>query len=420
MLIEFRATNFRSIRDTQTLSMVAGSGAERLQTNTFNSGLAGIDRLVRSAVIYGANAAGKTNVLLALQFVQNLVVNSATATQQGAPIPHTPFKFAAETRRSPSEFEVTFSQDNVRYEYGLHVGATQVHKEWLTAYPRGRPQRLFERTLDKKLDTYGWHFSSYLKGNRSVCRDATRANALFLSTAIQLNSSQLLPVYEWFQKKLAVIVGSAQLNPILTLRLLEQPGGKEKVLPLLRAADLGISDLEITREPLISGVPITGAAIIENAQKSEIPNIVKFTTFHPSSDSGERVSLDMADESIGTQVLFRSAGAWLNVLANGEVLLFDEIDTSLHPLLTRFLIGLFHSDSTNSKNAQLVFTTHDTSLLEADLFRRDQVWFVEKTTKGSSNLYPLSDFSTRKEEAFERGYLKGRFGALPIIGDIQS
>ncbi len=418
MLIEFRATNFRSIRETQTLSMVAGPGTERLQTNTFSSGLAGIDRLVRSAVIYGANAAGKTNVLLALQFVQNLVVNSATTTQQGAPIPHMPFKFATATRRSPSEFEVTFLQDGVRYEYGLHVGATQVYKEWLTAYPRGRPQRLFDRTFDKKSDTYDWSFSSYLKGNRSVWRDATRANALFLSTAIQLNSSQLLPVYEWFQKKLVVIVGSAQLNPILTLRLLEQPGGKEKVLPLLRAADLGISDLEITREPLIAGVPITGAAIIENAQKNEIPNIVKFTTFHPSSDSGERVSLDMTEESIGTQVLFRSAGAWLNVLANGEVLLFDEIDTSLHPLLTRFLIGLFHSDSTNPKNAQLVFTTHDTSLLEADLFRRDQIWFVEKTSKGSSTLYPLSDFSTRKEEAFERGYLKGRFGALPIIGDI--
>jgi len=191
------------------------------------------------------------------------------------------------------------------------------------------------------------------------------------------------------------------------------------VLPLLRAADLGISDLEINREPLIPGVPIVGSPIIENTQKSGLPNVVRFTAFHPTSSSEERVGLDLSEESSGTQVLFRSAGAWLNVLTNGEVLLFDEIDTSLHPLLTRFLVGLFHSESTNRKNAQLIFTTHDTSLLDADLFRRDQIWFVEKTPEGSSHLYPLSDFSPRKEEAIERGYLKGRYGALPIVGDMR-
>ncbi|SRR5713226_8624597 len=419
MLIEFRVTNFRSIKETQTFSMVAGSGTEHLQTNTFNPELPGFDRLVRSAVIYGANAAGKTNLLLALQFVQNLVVNSATATQQGMPIPHAPFKFASATRESPSEFEVTFAQEGVRYEYGLVISATEVRNEWLIAYPRGRPQRLIERTYDKRSETYKWSFSSYLKGNRSVWRDATRANALFLSTAVQLNSAQLLPVYEWFQKRLVVIVGSIQLNPILTLNLLDQPDGKEKVLPLLRAADLGISDLEINREPLIPGVPIVGSPIIENTQKSGLPNVVRFTAFHPTSSSEERVGLDLSEESSGTQVLFRSAGAWLNVLTNGEVLLFDEIDTSLHPLLTRFLVGLFHSESTNRKNAQLIFTTHDTSLLDADLFRRDQIWFVEKTPEGSSHLYPLSDFSPRKEEAIERGYLKGRYGALPIVGDMR-
>ncbi len=193
MLIEFRVTNFRSIKETQTFSMVAGSGTEHLQTNTFNPELPGFDRLVRSAVIYGANAAGKTNLLLALQFVQNLVVNSATATQQGMPIPHAPFKFASATRESPSEFEVTFAQEGVRYEYGLVISATEVRNEWLIAYPRGRPQRLIERTYDKRSETYKWSFSSYLKGNRSVWRDATRANALFLSTAVQLNSAQSAP-----------------------------------------------------------------------------------------------------------------------------------------------------------------------------------------------------------------------------------
>ena len=131
------------------------------------------------------------------------------------------------------------------------------------------------------------------------------------------------------------------------------------------------------------------------------------------------MSLDYGEESKGTRILIDSAGAWLNVLNNGEVILYDELDTSLHPLMTRFLIRLFHSRTTNPNNAQLIFTTHDTSLLDGDLFRRDQVWFVEKDEKSASHVYPLSDFSPRKDEALERGYLKGRYGALPFIGELK-
>ena len=415
MLIEFRVTNFRSIRETQTLSMVAGSGNELAATNTFDSGITGFQRLVRSAVIYGANAAGKTNLLRALQFMQTLVLNSAIASQQGTPIPHAPFKLAAETRKAPSNFEITFAEDDVRYEYGFTVGPERFHDEWLIAYPHGRRQRLFERTYDEKSQAYKFNFSANLRGSRTVWRDATRANALFLSTAVQLNSEQLLPVFQWFQKRLVVIASGIEMNPTLTLKLLDQADGKDKLLGLLHAADLGIADLAVRREPLLPGVAFSGQAFVEKTPDSAVPNLVKVTSFHAAADSGEHVSLDMEEESHGTQILFRTAGAWLNVLANGEVLLVDEIDTSLHPLMTRFLVGLFHSESTNPKSAQLVFTTHDTSLLDTDVFRRDQVWFVEKSKKGSTHLYPLSDFSPRKQEALERGYLRGRYGALPIL-----
>ena len=150
-----------------------------------------------------------------------------------------------------------------------------------------------------------------------------------------------------------------------------------------------------------------------------IATLLRVTSYHKSADAKDLVAMDIGEESSGTQRLFQSAGAWLNVLNNGEVILYDELDTSLHPLMTRFLIGLFHDKSTNPKNAQLIFTTHDTSLLDSEIFRRDQIWFIEKDKKGASRLYPLSDFSPRKDEKLERGYLRGRYGALPFIGELK-
>ena len=163
-----------------------------------------------------------------------------------------------------------------------------------------------------------------------------------------------------------------------------------------------------------------GANVVREPQpQGAVATLFRVTSYHKASNGKQRVPMDLGDESAGTVRLFESAGAWLNVLNNGEVILFDELDTSLHPLMTRFLIGLFHGKSTNPKNAQLVFTTHDTSLLDPEVFRRDQIWFIEKDRQGASRLYPLTDFSPRKDEKLERGYLRGRYGALPFIGELK-
>lgn len=419
MLVEFSATNFRSINEAQKLTLVAGPGKEHLEQNTFDSGLTGIPRLLRSAVIYGANAAGKTNLLRALQFMQQLVATSATF-QEATRVAHSPFRLSRKTTTSPSEFEVVFVDEGVRYEYGFSVDANRIHKEWLIAYPHGRPQNWFERTFDTKENAYEWQFSAKLKGSPRVWRDATRANALFLSTATQLNSEQLRPVFQWFQKKLIIIATNvSQLNMGLTFQLLEQPDGKKELLKFVKAADLGINDLSLQRVPLAPLGAIDGNVVREPQPGGQIPSVMRVTSYHKASDSEQRVAMDLGDESSGTQALFHSAGAWLNVLKNGEVILYDELDTSLHPLMTRFLIDLFHDESTNPKKAQLVFTTHDTSLLDSEIFRRDQIWFIEKDKKGASRLYPLSDFSPRKDEKLERGYLRGRYGALPFIGELK-
>ncbi len=418
MLIEFKVSNFRSIRQTQSLSMVAGSGREHLDSNTFVPKLPGVERLVRSAVMYGPNAAGKTNVLYALQFLKNLVMSSA-ATQQGIAIPHVPFKFSKSTREAPGVFDITFSQDGVLYQYKVTVSSARVHSEELLAYPKNRPQRLYRRTYLPKKDSYEWSFSANLTGKRSIWRDATRNNALFLSTAVQLNNLQLIPIFEWFQKRLVIVVGASQMNSGLTLKMLDDQKGKESLLFLMQAADFSIVDLEIQREPLLPGTHIVGTPIIEHQSGSPSLSAVHITSFHALEDSDERIGLAISEESNGTQAMFRSAGAWFNVLKNGEVLLVDEIDTSFHPLLTRHLVKLFHSSDANPHNAQLVFNTHDTSLLDTEVFRRDQVWFVEKDPKGSSHVYPLSEFQPRKDEVIGRGYLRGRYGALPIISEVQ-
>jgi AAA15 family ATPase/GTPase len=416
MLIEFRVTNYRSFRADQALSLVAATFSEHDETNTFKSGIRGFDRFLRSAVVYGPNAAGKTNLLRGLQFMQQMVINSAAQPSLAATL-YSPHKFSAETRTAPSKFEVTFAESGVRYEYGFSVGPERIESEWLIEYLTAKGRTLFQRDYDKHKRKYDWSFSSYFRGQRSVWRETTRPDALFLSTAIQLNNIQLMPVFRWFQSRLVTIVGPTFLNPQLTVNLLEQSDGKETLLPFLREADLGIIDVDMKREPLpVGGMVIGNPAILLHQRPGQAqPDIIRVSLSHWDDKKSEKIALDFIDESSGTQVLFRTAGAWLNVFKNGEVLLFDEIDTNLHPLLVKFLVERFHSDESNQNDAQLIFSTHNTSLLQQTLFRRDQVWFVEKDDIGASKLYPLTDFHPRNDEVLEKNYMRGRYGALPVL-----
>lgn len=426
MFIEFQVENFRSFRERQTFSMVADRYPDHLDENTFDSGLKGFERLLRASVVYGANAAGKTNLLRAIKFAQEFILSSASTTI--GQYRYTPFKLSSSNRSKPSEFEISFIQNGVRYEFGFSMGPTQIEKEWLVEYDhtgaRARGRLLYERELVAKTKEYNWKFSAFLKGERSVWSKATRPDALFLSTAIQLNSSQLRPVFDWFQNKLIVIVGGMRLNEMMTLRLLDSPQGKERLLPFLKEADLGISDLKIKRELIPQsgpGViyPSSGAMLYQQSANSA-PSVVTITLSHSSEDPKAPVDIEFGEESSGTQILFKTAGAWLNVFDNGEVLLFDEIDTNMHPKLLCFLIKKFMSSKDNPRNAQLICTTHNTSLLNQDLFRRDQIWFVQKRKDGSSKLYPLSDFKPRNDEILERWYLRGRYGGLPILPEKES
>lgn len=418
MLIEFNVTNFKSIQKTQTLSMVASTAAELKEENTFTPPK--VPRLLRSAVIYGPNASGKSNLIEALSFMDYFVTTSSKQGQEGEGITTKPFLFNATSRNEPSEFEVIFMQDGQRYQYGFAVNQTRVLNEWLIAYPEGRPQRWYERETDPETGKDNWYFGSKFKGRKTVLQEATRNNALFLSTAVQLNNEMLRPIYNWFNHKLATI-GTGGLPPARTTDMCATVEGKKKVLELLNAADLSISDIKIEMKTFDVDFlpPDMPDSLREFLKKDldghEIPE-VKF--LHPAIGMEAPIVLDEDDESIGTRKLYSLAGPWIDVLEQGRVLFVDELNNSMHPLMVRFLISLINNPKTNKNNAQLIFSTHDTSTLDNDLFRRDQVWFTEKDEDNSTRLYPLSDFTPRKGEALEKGYLQGRYGALPFIGEL--
>ena len=310
-------------------------------------------------------------------------------------LPLTPFRLNSETVTQPTEFEVSFIVRDVKYQYGFSASADQIFDEWLFAFPAGRPQKWFERVWDAESGKHLWKFSQFLQGAKKLWQQSTRENALFLSTSVQLNSEQLKPVFDWFSKTLR-FVGTEGLSPESTARFCTG-SGKEDVLKFLKAADFNIEDIRVEEKHFPTGPTY------------------EINTVHSDSNC-QTVLFNFKDESSGTQKFFSLAGPILDVLSNGSILCIDDLDVNLHPELVRLLVELFHDPKANPKNAQLIFTTHETTILTQEIFRRDQIWFCDKNREQASFLYPLSDFSPKKgKENLERGYLSGRYGALPLV-----
>jgi AAA15 family ATPase/GTPase len=421
MLIQFSIKNWRSVRDEQTLSMVKAKGNELEETNSFNPETPSVTDLLRTAVIYGANAAGKTNLMSALRTMKEIVLESANK-QPGDEIPVSPFLLDENTVKQPTEFESIFVAKGVKYQYGFAANNKQITEEWLIAYPNSRPQRWFSRELNEKTNEYEWSFGTALLGQKQLWVESTRNNALFLSTATQLNSQQLKTVFGWFKSTLRLgrVTG---WSPSYTASLCETEDQRSKILNFLKAADLDIKDVNVTAEKMsLKHMPDSFSdemkkQVLENMKDTRIFDI---KTVHQGIQ-GQSVEFKFDNESDGTKKLFSFAGPWLDVLANGRVLFVDELHDNLHPKLVGFLVELFHSTTTNPKNAQLVFSTHETSILNQDVFRRDQIWFCEKDKDQVTRVYPLTDFSPRKgRENLEAAYLAGRYGALPYIRPLGS
>jgi AAA15 family ATPase/GTPase len=413
MLLEFRVGNFRSIRDVQALSLVASTDKVHADTHLEPTGIAASPNAVKSAVIYGANASGKTSVLMALDYMRAVVAESATFIQPGQTYNVQRFKLDNSYDGKPSTFDITFVHDGLRYEYAFQMTQARFLQESLYVYKTARPTLVFSREFIGGKDVY--EFGSYLTGPKKVWEESTRDNALFLSTAAQLNSELLGPIFKWLIFNVVFLPAQAMISTDFSTALLATDEGKEKVLAFMAAADISIDDISTAER---KGVhvqfnPNAAPHTIQEERDFKVP------IFKHSTQKGS-ATFELMDESTGTQRLFSLAAPVLDVLRDGRILLVDELDASLHPLLARQLIGMFHSKQTNPKNAQLIFTTHDTSLLDQSIFRRDQVWFTEKDDDQATNLYPLTDFSPRKNEALEKGYLMGRYGAVPFFRELPS
>ncbi|HLF67561.1 MAG TPA: ATP-binding protein [Gammaproteobacteria bacterium] len=414
MLIEYKVTNYRSIKAPQILSLVATKDNSLKDTNCMASGIPAIPQLLRSAVLYGPNASGKSNVISSLESMRTLIVSPIV---EGQALPIVPFRLDPETSAQPSEFEITFMDNNIRYQYGYSVDSQRILGEWLFVYIGRKAQCWFEREYDKKTQKDKWHLGTHLVGGmqRKLWAESTRTNALFLSTAVNLNSEQLRPIFNWFLNKLVIVGGNSQPLPFYTMECVKDKNKKPQIIQFLQAADLGITDVEIkTQKGQQLQMRLESGKTTFNGQTVDIPMA---ELFHQGKNNIP-IGFQLSDESSGARRIFAYAGPMLDVLKDGKVLVIDELDSGLHVKMVRFLINLIQNTDLNKNNAQLIFTTHNTSILDIELLRRDQIWFIEKDTDQASNLYSLTNFSPRKEEALEKGYLQGRYGALPIFSDL--
>jgi len=426
MLIEFTVTNFRSIRSPQTLSMVASKALRKdgLENNAFEAGVSedGLPRLLRSAVVYGPNAAGKSTLVGALSFMRKWVNTSAQKAQVGEAIKDVqPFRLSVNSRKQDSEFEIHFIEEGVRYQYGFSLNTERITSEWLIAYPLGKPQRWFERAFNPTTQKDEYEFKTSFLGGKKIHNERaslTIGNALYLSVAIQKGNEQLRPVFYWFQKRLRIVSAMDDISSGFTQRMCEKPEEKKNVLEFMSSAGISFQDIaiekrEFSKDDLPSDMPAAFKDELLKELNGKTRREAKF--LHKDVDTGDLVEFDKEDESDGTLSLFSFAGPWLDVLKNNYVLVVDEIDTSLHPLVVHHLVRLLNS---HKGRAQLVFTTHDTTLLSQRVLRPDQIWFVEKDKGNSTHLYSLADFSPRENEAIEKGYLNGRYGAIPFLSKL--
>lgn len=419
MLIEFSVGNYLSFKETVTLSLVAtemnATNESVNENNVFN-----VDdelSLLKSAAVYGANASGKSNLIKAIGFMRWFVLNSSKATQIEEAINVEEFKLSTETEGKPSYFEIVFILDSKLYRYGFEVDKKQVVAEWLFHKPNVRETRLFERNEDSISIT-----KVFKEGE--LIDDKTRNNALFLSVNAQFNGKISTSILRWFIN-LNVISGlHSDFYQQVTIEYFQDSKYKNEIIQLIRKWDLGIDDIKIdTKNLLLEQLPNSIPEEFRKFMQNSELQTNDIQTFHKKYNAQGKVeSLEVFDleenESEGTKKLFAFAVPILDTLRNGEILIIDELDARLHPIMTRAIIDLFNSNQTNPKNAQLIFTTHDTNLLSNKIFRRDQIWFTEKNRQGATDLYSLVEYKVRNDASFESDYIKGKYGAIPFLGDV--
>ena len=407
MLIEFSVKNFMSIKDEITFSMIAGTGDENIENiiNDKNTS----EGYLKTAAIYGANASGKTNFIKALTAAILTVRKSNLRNINEPLIEMKPFKFDSKTINEPCEFKFIFIKNNIKYIYGFSADINRIYTEYLYQYLSAKPSLIFERR-----NTNEYKFTQSEQGKLEELSTKNTEKKLFLSTATAWNYEKTKDAYIWFSEDIDTYNDYFNVGGYAFDKFEKDEEGSLKrfTINLLKQADILIKDYNFE----IKDINPNNMIAFNNIK---VQKEVRISTFHEIEDENgnkENYELELQEESLGTQSLFFFSPILKDAFEKGKVIIVDEIDKSLHPLLVEFIINLFHNSEINKNNAQLIFNTHDTNLLSLDNFRRDQIWFTEKDPKrGTTDLYPLDDFSVRKTENVQKGYLNGRYGAIPFL-----
>mgnify|MGYP003803088631 CR=1 FL=1 len=416
MLLRFRFRNHRSFRDEQELSMVANKYSDPEGVVRHFKKIS--EGVLPVAAVYGANASGKSNLLKALDYFQDAVLDSHRQWKPDGGVPRDPF-LGGHASDAASEYAIDFLLGETRYQFGFSADSKVIKKEWLYAFPSRRRQVWYQRKAGAKIG-----FGSMMPGAKRSIETLTRPNSLFLSAAVQNANEALEPIYKWLTSSLSFAglspVPRGALHNLLSRHIQQHKDLEVALLPLVKGADLGIEQIRVVEETMPpEAAEIMGSIVnaIRRARPEEdVPDL-------PSSQAELRFvhrgghEFRSEQESNGTLSYFALLSQVLRALGAGGTLCVDELDSSLHPLLALRIVRLFQSKAINPRGAQLIFNTHDTNILSHAGLRRDQIWFCEKAGDGATTIYPLSDFKPRKEENLEAGYLQGRYGAIPFLNE---
>lgn len=415
MLLRFGVSNFLSFSERQEISLIASS-------------LSGNDACIQQvpgskwralplAAVYGANASGKSNLVAALKFLANAIDQSHRASSPEAKIPRFAFALGPEGVDAPSAFDVDFVVDGVRYHYGFECTDRAFVSEWLYAYPQGTRRKLYERTSESQIS-----FGSTLRGPKSILKTFMRPNSLFLSAAAQNNHDELGKIAAFFSS--IQFNGEIAVEPPAIFFEFSTKDIDARAIDLLERLGTGVVGVSKHKKPLSDKqtqlkkglmdliTQISGRELPIGPEDEEDTVV---TLLHRTSD-GRDVPFDLARESSGTRRLLVLITSVLSAMDKGTPVVIDELDASLHTNAAEVLMAMFSDPTINTNGSQLIATTHDTNLMTAVALRRDEIWFVEKNSVGESSVFPLSEFQTRANDNIERGYIQGRFGAIPFSG----
>ena len=402
MILEFSVKNFLSFKEKVTFSMIANSNKE-LNDNYVEIGG---NKVLKSAAVYGANASGKSNLFKILTLVV-LMLRSSNSVDINAKLPLIPFKLDKGSVNKPSEFEIKFILDETRYVYGFIADKDKIYDEYLYYYPNGRETKIFDRT---NINEY-----SYTQKDEKILREIETKNAqnkFFLATATNWNFDKTKAAYNFLTNGIGTC-NNLEILKNMAYKMYETNPDylKDFAIDFLQKADFNIEDYQISQID-VPGEFLTAIPEFITKTLPDKPKAYQVLFKHKNSDN----YLSIDEESLGTQIIFAFIPFLADSLKNKKVLIIDELDKSLHSFLVQYIVEIFNDAEINKNGSQLIFNTHDTNLLDLNILRRDQIWFTEKNSEtGESDLYSLSDFSVRKQENVEKGYMLGRYGAVPFI-----